>query len=88
MLDNDAFAKQGCQITYPIAGAFTKYLIDTFGKEKYLALYKYTEDDYENFFISLLKNTFAEIENAFWQKMRTVDFDSTVLEKMLKAEGF
>ena len=88
LLDNKVFAQQGCQITYPIAGAFTKYLMDTFEIEKYLNLYKYKEDDYVNIFPSIFKNTFAEIEDAFWQKMGAVGFDATALEEMLKAEGF
>lgn len=88
LLDNEAFAQQGCQITYPIAGAFTKYLMDTFGKEKYLSLYKYRGNDYEHIFLSIFEKSFAEIDEAFWQKMGMVGFDPTALEEMLKAEGF
>ena len=88
LLDNKSFAQLGCQITYPIAGAFTKYLMDTFGKEKYLAFYQYTEDDYEEIFISIFKIPFEETEEAFWQKMRRIDFCPSVLDEMLKAEGF
>lgn len=88
LLENDSFAKHGCEITYPVAGAFTKYLIDSFEKEKYLELYRYTEDNYEEIFASIFKCSFAEVEEAFWQKMCAVDFDPTVLEEMLKAEGF
>ena len=38
LLNNEAFAQRGCEITYPVAGAFTKYLIDTFGKEEFLRI--------------------------------------------------
>lgn len=88
LLDNKIFAQQGCQITYPIAGAFTKYLIDTFGIEKYLNLYRYKEDDYDTIFPSIFENSFAQIEDAFGKKMGTIRFDPTALEEMLKAEGF
>ena len=88
LLDNDIFAKEGCQITYPVAGAFTTYLIDTFGIEKYLNLYKYKEADYEEIFMLIFENAFAEIEASFWQMICTVDFDLVVLEEILKAEGF
>ena len=88
LLDNEVFAQQGCQITYPIAGAFTKYLIDAFGKEKYLAFYRYTKEDYEDIFISIFKTAFADIEKNFWKAMRTIDFNPTLLEKMLTEEGF
>lgn len=88
LLDNEAFAQQGCEITYPVAGAFTKYMIDTFGKEKYLNFYKYKEDNYEDIFLSIFDHSFAEIEDAFWLKMRGISFNANVLEEMLKAEGF
>ena len=88
LLDNEAFAQQGCELTYPIAGAFTKYLADTFGKEKYLSLYKYKKDDYEDIFLSIYETPLAEIEDSFWQKMRTIEFNPIILEEMLKAEGF
>lgn len=88
LLDNEAFAQKGCQITYPIAGAFTKYLVETFGKEKYLAFYQYTEDDYEDIFMSIYKTSLIEIEHAFWEKMCTIDFNPTILKEMLKEEGF
>ena len=39
LLDNQQFDKYGCEITYPIAGAFTKFLIDKYGIEKYLLLW-------------------------------------------------
>ena len=88
LLDNDIFAKEGCVVTYPIAGAFTRFLIDTYGLEKYLNLYKYKEDAYVEIFASIFKSSFREIEEAFWQKIGKADFDPFVLEEMLKAEGF
>ena len=88
LLDNNIFATEGCVITYPIAGAFTAYLIDTYGIENYLCLYKYKEDNYEEIFVSVFKSSFAEIEKLFWQKIGEVHFNPFVLEEMLKAEGF
>lgn len=88
LLDNEVFAQRGCEITYPIAGAFTKYLVDTFGKEKYLDLYSYREDDYEDVFFLIFKDSFVEIEDSFWEKMGTIAYDPIILEEMLKAEGF
>ena len=88
LLDNEAFAQLGCQITYPLAGAFTKYLMDTFGKDKYLTFYQYTEDNYEEIFISIFKTAFTDIEKDFWETMRAIDFNPALLEEMLKEEGF
>lgn len=86
MLDNDAFAEQGCEITYPIAGAFTKYLVDTYGRGKYVDLYKYSGCNYEDFFVSCFKESFEKIENAFWKQMDRISFDVSALEEMLRAE--
>lgn len=88
LLDNDIFAEYGCVITYPIAGAFTKFLMDTYGVEDYLEFYKYTGTDYEDIFPALFRRSLQEIEEAFWKQMDTVPFDAAALEEMLRAEGF
>ena len=88
LLDNDIFAAHGCQITYPIAGAFMRFLIDTYGMDKYLEFYKYDGCEYADIFTSVFHATLAEIEDIFWIKMHTVQFDASALEEMLRAEGF
>jgi hypothetical protein len=44
IFDSDSFYnevdKDGCFYTYPVAGAFTKYLIDTYGIKTYFTFYK------------------------------------------------
>lgn len=87
LLDNDFFAEHGCEITYPIAGAFTQFLIDTYGMDKYLELYKYRGCEYKNVVASIYCASLAEIDHDFWAHMRTVEFDSSALEEMLRAEG-
>lgn len=88
LFDNDSFAETGCVVTYPIAGAFTTFLIDTFGMELYLDLYKYKEDEYDEAVQSIFGVAMPEIEAQFWNKMKTVTFDAPALEQMLKEEGF
>ena len=88
LLDNDTFSKHGCQITYPIAGAFTRYLIDTYGIAQYLNLYKYTGSEYENVFMSIFHIPFSQLEASFWTQISTAKFDASILEEMLQAEGF
>ena len=88
LLANDTFAECGCQITYPIAGAFTKYLVDTFGTEKYLEFYKYKGCDYKDTFLSIFSNSADKTESQFWIQMSSVAFDAEELEAMLQAEGF
>ena len=46
LLLNDTFFNYSDSITYHIAGAFTKFLIDNYGIDKYIMLYKYTGKDF------------------------------------------
>ena len=43
LLDNDIYARQNHYISWPIIGQFTKWLIVTFGMDKYLAFYRYKD---------------------------------------------
>lgn len=88
LFDNDVFAGHGCIITYPIAGAFARYLIDTYGMERYLAFYQYDGGEYEENIQSVFDTPLYDIENSFWAKMGTFAFDPAVLEEMLGNEGF
>ena len=88
LFDNVAFADYGCVVTYPIAGAFSKFLIDTFGMERYIELYKYTGEEYETVMQSIFQTSFEEIVEQFWSEMRKILFDASALEEMLHAEGF
>lgn len=40
LLDREFFFDADCSITYPIMGAFTDYLINTYGMDTYLAFYR------------------------------------------------
>lgn len=87
LFDNDAFAKIDSVITYPVAGAFTQFLMDTFSVERYLDLYKYDGCEYGEAVSSLFGVSLSEIEILFRNKMKTVVFDVSELEKLLKEEG-
>lgn len=88
LFDNNTFAKTGDVIAYPVAGAFSKFLMDTFGMESYLDFYKYDGCEYDEAILSIFGISMLEIEALFWNKMKDVAFDAPVLEKMLKDEGF
>ncbi len=88
LFDNNAFAETGCVIAYPIAGAFTKFLIDTFGIERYLDFYKYDGCEYDEAVLTIFGDSLLELETSFWQAMKAIAYDATTLEKMLKDEGF
>lgn len=87
LFDNDTFAKIDSVITYPIAGAFTQFLMDTFSRERYLDYYKYDGCEYCEAVFSLFGLSLSEIEVLFRNKMKTVVFDVSMLEKLLKEEG-
>lgn len=87
LFDNDAFSKIDSVITYPIAGAFTQFLMDTFSTGRYLEFYKYDGREYREATLSLFGVSLSEIEILFRNKMKTVEFDIQTLEKMLKEEG-
>lgn len=64
LIADDYFYTINCAISYPIAGAFTKYLIDIYGVEKYLNFYKSHEDIKEA--IKMIYNKqLKELENDF-----------------------
>lgn len=46
LMQDDVFYSLDCGVTYPIAGSFTKYLIDCFGLDSYLKFYQYTGSDW------------------------------------------
>ncbi len=52
------------KITYPIAGAFTKFLIDQYGKKNYIKLYKNNIIN-DEVFISIYGKTLVQLEECF-----------------------
>ena len=88
LFDNRVFADYSCTVTYPIAGAFTKYLIDAFGMERYIELYRYSGEEYETVMQSIFHVSFENVVEDFWREMSRISFDSSALEEMLHPEGF
>ena len=88
LFDNNAFAKMGCVIAYPIAGAFTKFLMDSFGIERYLDFYKYKGCEYSEAVQTIFGVSLLDLELSFWQEMQAIVYDEKLLEKILKDEGF
>lgn len=88
LLDNGSFSEVSCAITYPVAGAFTAFLIHTYGMDKYLELYRYDGCVYEEIIYSVYCISLSELERSFWAQMRKVSFDASILEDMLRKEGY
>ncbi len=68
-MEDDFFYSIDCSISYPIAGAFTAYLLATYGLKQYLAFYSYQGDDWEAYFRDSFGVTLSEIEEAFLQSL-------------------
>jgi len=62
---DDEFYKYNWAITYPIAGAFTEYLITMYGIEKYKEFYKKLSNDFEHWFYKIYGISISEFENDF-----------------------
>lgn len=84
MLDNNQFSEYGEEITYPVAGAFTRFLIYTFGMNPYKELYKYDSIEYSERIKSIYHVSLQEIEQSFWKAMAQCTFDSAKLAVMLQ----
>ena len=88
LLDNDRFAELGCTTTYPIAGAFTKFLVDTYGMERYLEFYRSGSSEYDRITREIFDTSLETLDRQFWDRMRKHSFDPMTLEEMLRTEGF
>lgn len=71
IIENDDFLRCDCSVTYPIMGAFTEYLILSYGSERYMKFYQYTENVKEAFLktygkpLSALNNEFVQYTEIF-----------------------
>lgn len=83
LLENEYFESLDCEITYPISGAFTKYLIDKYGIDKYLLLYKYEGTNFQDIILSIYGRTIEVIENAFWNEILKINYDENFLKNLI-----
>ena len=80
LLNDDCFYEHKDCMTYPVAGAFTLYLVARYGKENYLEFYK--TNDAEKVFGKDL----ADIEKEFCQYIALFENDKVIdsqIEKLL-----
>ncbi len=64
LVQNDFFLSYADEITYPIAGAFVKYLINRYGKERFISVYSYKG-----------YNLLSEIEKVFKSELEQIEKD-------------
>ena len=75
LLNNEEFDSFNCEITYPIAGSFVKYLISKFGVDKFIQLYQIIEVPNSNDFKRIFHYTIQELESIFFQEISKVSYD-------------
>ena len=69
LIQNDYFLTHSDEITYPIAGAFIKYLIDNYGKDLFISIYKYKCDDLLGKIENSYDNNIEIIEKEFLESL-------------------
>jgi len=76
LLDTETFFDTDCAVSYPIVGAFTDYLIATYGQTAYIDFY--SRKDSIQAFREIYHQTPAELERAFVAYVRLFGLDSAV----------
>lgn len=80
LLDNDFFFSQPCSVTYPIIGAFTEWLILTYGIESYLRMYRML--DTESAFKSVYHSSVSDLDRRFTDYTSLIRTDSKLEKRM------
>lgn len=80
LLDRKSFFAEDCSITYPIMGAFTDWLITTYGKERYLRFYN--QQDMASAMEQVYQRTPPEMNQAFADYVRLFPIDQTLSQRM------
>lgn len=80
LLDKDFFFEQDCTITYPIMGAFTDWLIATYGIESYMRMFK--QQDMSSAMVKVYGKTAAEMNQDFSDYVRLFRNDEVLERRM------
>lgn len=80
LLQRDTFFSIDCSVTYPIMGAFTDYLISTYGIDAYLAFY--SQQDSLKACADILSKTAEELNAEFVSYVRLFRIDDRLENRM------
>ena len=80
LLDRTFFFEHDCAITYPIMGAFTDWLISSFGQEKYMQLYR--QQDIAAGMVQVYGKEPAELNQAFADYVGLFSIDPVLEQRM------
>ena len=80
LLDDDVFFSYDCTITYPIMGAFTDWMISTYGIECYLKFYK--QENTKDAIKQIYNKTPKEMNQSFIDYINLFRIDEVVEQRM------
>lgn len=80
LLDRETFFGEDCSLTYPVMGAFTDYLISTYGIDAYLRFYKW--ENAADAMLSEFGKTPRQLDEEFRDYIRLFRIDPGVAERM------
>ena len=80
--DNEYFYSLGAEITYPIMGSFTEWLISSYGIEKYINFFN--EDDAESAASKIYQKSTEELSLLFLNYVSLFDNDELIEQRMCK----
>ena len=87
LLENSKFREYDEVLTYPIAGAFTGYLIERFGTEKYVDFYKRCADKTAQAFEQTFGISVDLLEKDFLGYMKMFYLRKDIRELLIKDIG-
>ena len=79
LISNDEFYKNPWNITYPIAGAFTDYIITTYGIDKYIEFYKALDTNFNDNFYNVFGIDVNEFEVNFIKYIKSLKTNKDLL---------
>ncbi|MGL4336318.1 MAG: hypothetical protein ACRCST_05435 [Turicibacter sp.] len=79
---DDHFYQLGCELTYPVMGQFTEYLILTFGIDAYKQFYQYEGETVLSHFQSIFKKPVAAVEKEFMAYLNLFALDEIVEQRL------
>ena len=80
MLSREGFFSEDCSITYPIMGAFTDWLIATYGIERYMQMYK--QKNIAEAMPLVYQKTPEELNKAFTDYVQLFGIDEMLEQRM------
>jgi len=87
LIDDSYFYNVSCEISYPIVGAFTEFIIRQYGIEKYMEFYKYKDMDFKNEFNRIMGKSLGEVEDEFKLHISGIKIGSSEKDKFIKILG-